>query len=234
MRSRLSLTCLFVLGFLGLVTAESSAWARGKSITGDLVIESSTRGAQVFVDDEEIGTIPLGRPIKLKPGQHTVKVVKPGFTRFLESVTIKVGKSVRLEVDLFPVSGVLHFQTSEPGARIYLDGKFVGQTPLTGHELKAGIYKVRIAKLGFYDVFRTVTVTAGQEQRVEATLIALPAAINPLVEKKSPKKWYEKWWVWTTASVGLAVIAMAIGIPLGMQSKDPIKQFNPDRTFNIP
>ena len=231
MTRRTGSLCLLAL----CLALPGSAGARGRlPTTGDLVIDSSTTGAQVLVDDVEVGTIPLGGPLKLRPGQHTVKVVKPGFTRFLETVAIKVGKSVRLEVDLFPVVGIVQFKTSEAGARVYLDGKFIGQTPLSGVELKAGTYKVRISKVGFYDVLKTVQVTAGQEQRIEATMLMLPADQNPLLAQKGPKHWYEKWWVWATAASGLVAVVTAIAVPLAVQGKDPIKDFHPDRIFSIP
>jgi hypothetical protein len=223
--------CLLALGLA--LPGVADARGRRVSTTGDLVIESSTTGAQVLVDDVEVGTIPLGGPLKLRPGQHTVKVVKPGYTQYLETVAIKAGKSVRLEVDLFPVVGVLHLKASEAGARVYVDGKFIGQTPLSGVELKAGTYKLRISKIGFYDVLKTVTVTAGQEQRLEATMLMLPADINPLLAKK-PRHWYEKWWVWASAAGGLVALATAIAVPLAVQGKDPIKDFRPDRIFIIP
>jgi len=232
MTRRTGSVCLLAL----CLALPGAADARGRrpSTTGDLVIDSSTTGAQVIVDDVEVGTIPLGGPIKLRPGQHTVKVVKVGFTRFLETVLIQVGKSVRLEVDLFPVVGVLHLKASEDGARAYLDGKFIGQTPLSGVELKPGAYQLRISKIGFYDVLKPLQVTAGQEQRLEVTLLMLPADQNPLLAHKGPKRWYEKWWVWATAAGGLVALVTSIAVPLAVQGKDPIKDFHPDRTFNIP
>ena len=55
--------------------------------------------AEVSVDDQVVGTTPL-QPVRLKPGQHTVRLVHPGFRPLQRKVTIEPGKTFRLEIDL--------------------------------------------------------------------------------------------------------------------------------------
>jgi hypothetical protein len=232
---RLKPLVMLVVGAVLLVstTLDADARRRRRRITGTLVIESTTRGAKVYIDGDEVGTIPLERPIRLMPGEHTVKVIKPGHTQYMETIRVRRGKRVRLEVDLLPISGVVTLLTSPTGARVYLDGKFVGKTPLKQLEIKAGKHKVRIAHIGFYDAFQGFDVVAGKQRQLIVQLKSLPDDINPLIPKIPPKKWYEKWWVWASAAGGLVALVTAIAIPLAMSSKDPIKDFNPDRIFQI-
>lgn len=210
-------------------------WHRRKRrITGALVIKSSTTGARVFVDDDEVGSVPLGRPIKLMPGLHSVKVTKPGHTRFMESVRIRRGRTVRLSVDLFPVKAVLRVRTAPPGARVYVAGKFLGKTPLVDVEVAPGAVRMRIARVGFYDVIRKLSLTAGKATTLVVRLKSLPAAINPLIPKEPPKRWFERWWVWASAAGGLVALITVIAVPVALSQRDPVGDFHPERTYTVP
>lgn len=219
---------------LSWITDVEARRRRRRRISGTLVIDSSTKGAKVFIDGDEVGSIPLGRPIRLMPGQHTVKVTKPGHTQFMEGVTIRRGGRVRLEVELLAINGVMTLETSPLGARVYLDGKFVGKTPIRDQEVKAGAHTVRLAHIGFYDAIRKFSLQAGKPFRLIVQLLALPDNINPLIPKVPPKKWYERWWVWASAAGGLIALVTAIAAPLAVTRKDPVKDFNADRLFNVP
>jgi len=235
MQAKSFLLWLFGAVFLLSMTLDVEARRRRRRrISGTLVIESTTRGAKVYIDGDEVGTIPLERPIRLMPGQHTIKVTKPGHTQYMETIRVRRGRRVRLEVDLLPIAGVTTLLTSPQGARVYLDGKFVGKTPLRELEIKAGKHKVRIAHIGFYDAFRKFQIIAGKQRKIIVQLKPLPDDINPLIPKAPPKKWYEKWWVWASAAGGLIALVTAIAVPVAMSGKDPIKDFDPHRIFNIP
>lgn len=236
MRSSLSCFLIAALGLAGLLTAggEAAGRARPRRITGSLVIQSSTSGATVFVDGDEVGTVPLSQPVKLLPGPHTVKVTKPGHTQYMESVTIRAGKEVKLEVDLFPIQAVLSLDSTPSGARVYLGGKFLGKTPLVKVEVPAGEQKLRVSRVGFYDVIRTLQVVAGAETKLVLPLSPLPADINPLIPKMPPKRWYDQWWVWVSAAGGLVALITAIAVPTALASRDPVKDFGAERTFRVP
>lgn len=236
MRSKVLLLLTAGVGLIAALAAptEAEGRARSRRITGSLSISSSTAGAKVFVDSDEVGTIPLSGPIKLLPGTHTVKVTKPGFTQFMESVVIRAGRVVKLEVDLFAVKGVLTLDSAPSGARVYLGGRFLGKTPLIAVEVPAGEQKVRVSRVGFYDVIRTLKVVAGSEIKLILPLSPLPADINPLIPKLPPKRWYDQWWVWASAAGGLVALVTAIAVPVALASKDPVKDFGAERTFRVP
>jgi len=195
--------------------------AAGKA--GALEVVSSTTGADVSVDGERVGTIPLAGPITtLTPGEHTIKVEKPGFAPYIDVFKIDRKKPTKVEVELVAVAGVLKIKSNVEAARVYVDGKFVGEAPLTT-EIGVGARAVQVSKGGFKDFFQNISAVAGQEVNLDVLLEELPMGANPYKPPPPPPpKWYEKWWVWTVGAVGVGVVVTAVVVPAYYATRDPI------------
>lgn len=220
-----SLTVLVIV--VGVIAALAPADARRRPRPGFLNVNSTTAGAKVFVDHQEVGETPLAEPIELPVGQHTLKMTKRGYTQFLEVFTIRPGKTTELEIDLLPVAGVLVVETDVKDARVYVDGKFVGTTPLET-EVLIGKRAIRVRKAGYYDHEVTRATIAGQSQTVKVQLVPLPVGTSPYrPPPPPPPKWYEKWWVWASIGGGVAAVALTVSLSVTMASKDEISDFGP-------
>lgn len=68
--------------------------------------------------------------------------------------------------------GGLSVQTDPAGAAVYLDGRFVGATPLTMSTVTAGDHRVRLVKEGYLEHSRVVRITAGKAEALELRLTA--------------------------------------------------------------
>jgi hypothetical protein len=212
---------------LSLMLVPAVVVAGPKGQQGRLVITSQTEGAQVLIDGELAGTTPLKEPIALKPGKYTLKMVKRGYTEYIDVFTIKARKETRLDIDLLPVAGVLRITANVPGARIFVDGKFLGETPLET-EVAVGPRTIKATKGGFRELSKNVDVVAGQAQNLDLTLEELPAEQNPFrLQPPKPLHWYEKWWVWAVVAGGTSVLAAAIAVPSYYLTRDPIDAFGP-------
>lgn len=55
----------------------------------------------------------------------------------------------------------LHVESDVPDAQVFVDRTFVGKTPLTTTEVKAGAHKINVSAPGFEGVARDVTLNAG-------------------------------------------------------------------------
>lgn len=66
--------------------------------TGILRVDSTTPGAMVSVDGEDIGVVPA--TTNLEPGEHTVVVTHPEFDTFETTVVIEKGATTELPVEL--------------------------------------------------------------------------------------------------------------------------------------
>ncbi len=79
-----------------------------------------------------------------------------------------------------PHMGTLEVLTHPPGARVTLDGRLVGETPLTLREL-AGLAKLGISKDGYQSVHRSVDFQAGRRSELgPITLEPLPGLLGPV------------------------------------------------------
>jgi ferritin-like metal-binding protein YciE len=68
--------------------------------------------------------------------------------------------------------GDLSITSTPPGARVFVNGRAVGVTPLVLHEQRAGSVAVQIVSEGFERWSASVSIPAGQVTRVAATLRA--------------------------------------------------------------
>jgi hypothetical protein len=110
----------------------------------DLFVESDPAGALVYVDGEEVpGVTPV---LITKPRANTplsVKVVYPGHQPIEQAIKLAVNEEGKLKVTLVKGDAGLKV-TSLPRVQVYLDGSFVGQTPVTLDQLAAGQHTIEI------------------------------------------------------------------------------------------
>ncbi|HVU04698.1 MAG TPA: PEGA domain-containing protein [Polyangiaceae bacterium] len=96
--------------------------AAAKSKVGEVTVNSDTAGAQVTVDGDEKGTIPLPGPLYLAPGAHTVEA-KSGDKRASKTVNASAGQATAVNLTLksagtmAPVAAPAHKDEAEPEAK---------------------------------------------------------------------------------------------------------------------
>jgi hypothetical protein len=200
--------------------------------SGSLILQSSTPGADIFVDGEKVGVVPLSAPITLQAGDHTIKVLKIGYAPLIDVFHIEKHKVTRLDVELVPVSGVLKVTSNVEKAKVFVDGKFVGEVPLTA-EIPVGAAAVQVSRGGYKDFFQNISSVAGQEVALEVQLEELPFGVNPYKPvPPPPRRWFEKWWVWTVGAVAVGAVVTVVVVPIFTVCRDPVKCFGPDRVYS--
>jgi hypothetical protein len=184
--------------------------AEGK---GAIAVSSMTKGAKVYVDDIEVGEVPLKQPIEVDAKHHIVRVQKRGYFPFQEAVTPRSGETVELEVDLL-AGATLQLQSGlgDQKLQVLLDGRLAGVTPLESL-LQPGQHIIEARAAGFLPQTRVFDAQAGQELAFTLTLQPVPA---PIV--KEDKSLLSRWWFWT--AVGAAVVGgVAGGVVLSQDTK---------------
>jgi hypothetical protein len=195
---------------------ETDAWARKRRrarVKTTIEVLSMTRGAQVFIDDKLIGTVPLPAPIAVKPGRpHTVRVKKRGYIPFIDTIRLKRGDQHEMEADLIPSGGVLQITSNIRRAQVLLDGKPLGRTPFDG-DITPGKHTLQVVAPGKLQDTRVISLRAGQTLLIKVELRDVPP---PIIE--SDDSLLGQWWFWT--AVGATVVG---GVALGVLTQREVE-----------
>jgi hypothetical protein len=215
------------VAFLALLVTSAEAQRRRRPApapagSGTLIISSTQEGAEVFVDEQRVGTTPL-EPLSLAPGAHTLRVRLPGYTEYADVVHVAAGTPTEVQVDLFPLAQVLSIVTEPAGARVFVDGSFMGETPVEV-DLLEGRRSIRLTLRGYEEVIREVNARAGTREELRVALTPLPPGYD---EGPRETQWYEEPVTWIAIGGGAAAVAVAIAIIAAATSAGPseIEQF---------
>lgn len=159
-------------------------------LIGRLLIRSTPAGARAFVDDRDVGRTPAAVR-DVAAGAHRVRVTHDGFATEERSVTISRRRPTQAitialkrpapvargakAASVIPrtaagVAGVLVVDSRPAGAKVFLDGKLVGTTPMSMSTVTAGEHTIRLERDGYRQWSTPVRVLATGQNRVAASL----------------------------------------------------------------
>jgi hypothetical protein len=127
------------------------------------------------------------------PGTYQFDVDTYEFGLQSYSITVSQGQTGIQNVPLGTISsnkGSLNLYSTPPGADIYLDGSFRGQTPITINDISAGDHTLEATKTDYQLLSQTVTVISDSTSTLDLTLVPLnsdPDDIPDYVEKAGVK-----------------------------------------------
>jgi serine/threonine protein kinase len=157
-------------------------------VRGRLLVRSTPSGASVSLDGRARGETPLAlRDLPL--GGHTIVVSRPGYAperrrvtltrnRLAQTLTVPLRASSTAAAtarrperpEASGYTGTMVFESRPTGARVVLDGREVGRTPLVLPGIRAGSHVVRLELDGHRTWTAAVQVVAEQRNRVAASL----------------------------------------------------------------
>ncbi len=165
--------------------ATEAAAGRGTTAaSGRLLVRLSPAGARVFLDGQDVGATPVTLRA-LSFGGHNLRLAREGYESEERRVIISAAQPAQsLIVDLVRVraasapaeagnarfSAPLIVESRPPGAAVFLNGRRVGTTPLTMDVVPAGSHVLRLELDGYRRWTSSVRVTAGERNRVTASL----------------------------------------------------------------
>ena len=162
-----------------------TADARPAVASGRLVVRSQPSGALVTIDGRHFGETPVDAR-GLAPGTYAVRVARPGHVPRTEHVTIGAAAPVRtLDVTLAPglestptpstrsTRGAIDVDSRPRGARVIVDGRYVGLAPLRLADVGPGDHEVTLELGGYRSATGWVRVDAGQIEKLTTTLRAV-------------------------------------------------------------
>lgn len=180
-------------------TSPTPAVAATPPPVGRLVIQSTPTGAIVTIDGHRKGETPLTVEVPL--GKHDVQVARSGYvpkTQRIELSKKSAAQTVRVTLQRGPGEATGFDKTVAPtgppaagnrssgsastgsadvdsnprGARVSVDGKFVGISPLRVSDLSPGEHRVQFDLAGHKSVTSTVNIVGGDVKRVTVTLVS--------------------------------------------------------------
>jgi hypothetical protein len=161
-------------------------------LIGRLLIRSMPAGARVFVDDRDVGRTPAAvRDVAV--GAHRVRVTHDGYATQERSVVISRRRPTQaMTIALKPpaaatknaragaaptaprptaaVGGALVVDSRPSGAKVFVDGRPVGTTPLALPSVSAGEHTIRLEHDGYKNWSSSVNVAGPGSTRVTASL----------------------------------------------------------------
>lgn len=137
-------------------------------LVGRLLVSSATPGARIVVDGTKEGASPLVEVVS--PGKHTVRVSAPGYITEDREIQAVEKVMVPLEITLREEPAYLTLIT-ENGALVRIDGRTVGEAPLTKKlEMKPGSHTVVVSLPGHYSRQETIELHAGKTNTLDVPL----------------------------------------------------------------
>jgi hypothetical protein len=136
---------------------------------GELLIQTEPSGATIYLNNRSVGRSPYeGRG--LSPGIYRIRVTKEGYENWEKSEIVEPGRRVEVLAQLKGNEGELELRSDPPGGKVYLDGKYVGVTPLHLLHIRPGKYSVLIVKEGYVPYEEQLEVTRGDRKTVRASM----------------------------------------------------------------
>ena len=130
-------------------------------------------GAKVHVDGEEVGTTPIQK-LKVKSGRRSVEIFAKNYQDLKTHMEVEgCGTSQSFQFALLPAWADVTIGSLPEGAKVSVDGKAVGETPLTV-KLLPGTYRLEVNAARYKTWRRQVTVKPNEPQVLD-NIKLLPA-----------------------------------------------------------
>lgn len=189
------------------------------ALPAQLNLISGIAGATVLINGKVVGTTPISNPLRLMPGTYRVLATLKDSLPFLKTVTLVSGERRSL-VLWSRVTGRLQVKSNRDNALIYVDGRYVGITPLSEPvEVAPGEHRVALKIMGAV-VFRRVITTKADQSTVLLANLPAPPPPQPVPQEDDPprrKTVYRKrsnpmTAIWATLISGAVLAAVGSGL----------------------
>ncbi len=140
---------------------------------GTVSVNSNPAGGAVYVDGQFRGYAPIdfGELV----GRHDLRVELGGYQVFEETIRVRSGQTIRVNVSLVRVvqHGTVSFVSQPNGAEVFVGGNYVGVTPTGSVSYNSGNYQATFRLGGYGESTVNFNVSPNSNQTVNATLAAL-------------------------------------------------------------
>ena len=149
---------------------------------GSVSITSYPRGAKIYHNGKMLGITPFNG--EFPDGTHTFELKMDNYAPVSADITINKGKKSSLHRILNLLPGSFYITSNPSKARVSLNGKYIGVTPLTIKDIASSVdYKITVSKSGYATVINKRKTSPGRREPVHFDLKRnrgdLELVINP-------------------------------------------------------
>ena len=145
---------------------------------GNISIISVPSGATIIMDGLSIGATTPAIIESMSSGSHYVSLRLSGYQDYTGNVIVSDNATSSVSVILTALqtttqqitNGSIRIDSDPSNAAIFLNTEYQGRTPLTIYNLTPGMYRILLQKIGYQDWSDRISVPAGVQKDVYATL----------------------------------------------------------------
>ena len=138
-------------------------------LTGSIAVFSTPSGASVYLDDEYKKKDTPCLLSEVIVGLHAIKLTKSDCFDKIIPVSVSDGKTLHVHVNLTEC-GSLDIFSDPPGASVFVDGNYTGETPMNISKVAVGNHSIKLTKFGYDNKIIPVSVSAGEPLPVHKNL----------------------------------------------------------------
>jgi hypothetical protein len=195
---------------------------------GYFVIDPAQEGAMGSLTDERGGVHTFGptshdlkKQVRLRVTANTkfkIHIELAGYNPYDTESTVLPNETQRIAPPLDKASATLHVETTPSGAQVALDGKLLGETPLTRDGLDATSGQLTITHAGYEPERMKITLELGKTVDVKRDLKELAKMGTVMIELTGNTVWAEAYF--NGKSLGRTKTlqgVQALHVPIGKQ-----------------
>lgn len=145
-----------------------------------LSVDANVRGAQVYLNGQDIGRSPLS--VSVYRGSYEIRVSAPGYQDFVQRAEVRA--AARVTAILQPMGYQVLVNSNVSGATVLLNGQEAGHAPLST-SLAPGSYDLTVRAPGYLEYRARITIEG--PQTISAFLQGAPASWR-LIVSEAPAK----------------------------------------------
>ena len=136
-----------------------------------LFVRSTPPGLDIWLDGKSTGQVTNNTLNQLVAGDHELILKRDGDIVYRSPLVLEPGSGETVDVDITRLPPVLEVGSSQIGARVFIDDRPVGATPLTLDTLRPGSVQIRVEMKDCQPFERTVELKTAVTSKVDASMI---------------------------------------------------------------
>lgn len=147
----------------------------------DLSVTGARDGADVLIDGEVVGQVPL--QVAQMQGNYVLTVRQPGYKAWQQDLALSAGGQENINVPPLEAADGLVFIRSEPaGANVTVNDEFMGQTPLELTLPPGESYRVRLFRTGYEVAERSIATSSGESRDMTVSLQSITSPVRLIAQ----------------------------------------------------